>query len=147
MANELGGEHLGGRVRVRRLTPQAEPADEGVHTGPAGRLFQLYNRPDAPLANLTAWELGPGQHRGHHTHTEDTDCMFVVSGRVIVVVEDEATGERVRACVSAGETIEIDPGLYHVVWSPDGTSWVLELNIDPYPRGPAPKREGPPLEP
>jgi quercetin dioxygenase-like cupin family protein len=111
--------YLGGKVR-KEVLPVFEtlPADGGPRLKrlllPQGELAQLLDG-DQPMRYLAFVELREGTIRGNHFHKVKEEFIYVLAGRVRVVVEDTDDKARATVDLKPGELLFISTEVAHRV--------------------------------
>jgi quercetin dioxygenase-like cupin family protein len=60
-------------------------------------------------------ELRAGSIRGNHYHNIKKEWAYVISGKLIMAVEDIATHERASFLMESGDLVFIPPGIAHAL--------------------------------
>ena len=92
-----------------------------------GELVQIANRASECFRRLVYFELskGSGKDRGHHYHSIEEEQVYIISGKVQVLVKDLSNNEIALIDLKAGDKIRIAPGIAHAYRSSSGAQ-VLE---------------------
>jgi oxalate decarboxylase/phosphoglucose isomerase-like protein (cupin superfamily) len=80
---------------------------------PQGELANFYNA-DEGVRYLALIEMRPGAVRGIHLHRVKEEYVYIISGEVLLVAQDE-TGARVSVPAQAGDLLVIATGIGHVL--------------------------------
>ena len=110
---------LSGAVRKQRL-PKCEPSQSGGLPAlkrlmlEQGELAQLHNGGE-PLKYLACLELKAGATRGNHFHKTKRELLYVIAGRLVLVVQDTASGELAKLLLESGDLAFIDKGIAHAL--------------------------------
>lgn len=107
---------FGGRA-TRTTLPAVEPGAADLPLVkrlrlPQGDLAQLYDA-DEGIRYLAWLELKAGTLRGNHYHLQKREFFYLIAGRVDLVLEELATGERVEWPLAAGDLVFLEPGIVH----------------------------------
>lgn len=107
---------FGGRA-TRTTLPAVEPGAADLPLVkrlrlPQGDLAQLYDA-DEGIRYLAWLELKAGTLRGNHYHLQKREFFYLIAGRVELVLEELATGERVEWHLTAGDLVFLEPGIVH----------------------------------
>jgi hypothetical protein len=79
---------------------------------PQGELAQLYDS-EAGIRYIAAIELRAGSVRGNHYHKVKKEYVYILTGTVVLVLEDTATRERHACELNRGDLALIEPGIAH----------------------------------
>jgi quercetin dioxygenase-like cupin family protein len=64
---------------------------------------------------IAMMELREGGVRGNHYHETKRELVYVISGRVELVVEDRSTRKRESLILQPGDLASIEPGTAHAL--------------------------------
>jgi quercetin dioxygenase-like cupin family protein len=103
---------LDGRVTVQALTPDNDLAGRFSKADDRGRISVLVRESPRSFVELAEF-LHPGTRRGFHLHRTYQEELFVVSGYLTVVVEEDASGNHAEFEIGAGDLLQIAPGIAH----------------------------------
>jgi quercetin dioxygenase-like cupin family protein len=111
-------QFLSGRVRKCSL-PVAEPGQPGSPPLKRlllkqGELAQFYDS-DEGMRYLAIIELKDGAVRGNHYHLRKDELIYMISGQVLLRIEDPATQARESVELRAGDLAWICPGIAHAL--------------------------------
>jgi mannose-6-phosphate isomerase-like protein (cupin superfamily) len=109
---------LNGKVRKQSLPLFRQPPPAGTEGPrrlllPQGELANFYNA-DEGVRYLALIEMRPGAVRGNHLHRVKEEYVYIISGEVLLVVQDES-GARVSVPAQAGDLLVIATGIGHVL--------------------------------
>ncbi|HNR69838.1 MAG TPA: cupin domain-containing protein [Verrucomicrobiota bacterium] len=79
-----------------------------------GELAQVHDS-DEGIHYLATLELREGGVRGNHYHRIKRERVYVLQGRLTVVVEDIQTRERATVPLATGDLLFIEPGIAHAL--------------------------------
>lgn len=79
-----------------------------------GELAQVHDSDEA-IRYLAVVELRAGCLRGNHYHKVKRERIYVLQGRLSVVVEDPQTRARAVVALVAGDLLLIQPGIAHAL--------------------------------
>jgi hypothetical protein len=108
---------LGGKVRKISLPEFHGPPPAGA-TGPKrlhlaqGELANFYNG-EAGMRYLAFMELRVGGIRGNHFHRKKQEWVYLISGRLLLVVQEGETGTPISINLRAGDLVTIETGIAH----------------------------------
>src|SRR4051812_47083777 len=111
--------YLGGKVLKRTLPVFHSPPPAGT-IGPKrlllaqGELANIYDA-DEGLRYAALIEMRVGAVRGNHVHRVKEELVYVISGRLELVVQEIAGGERVTVELAAGDLAIIATGVAHAI--------------------------------
>eukprot|EP01098_Paradermamoeba_levis_P003650 TRINITY_DN1638_c0_g1_i1.p1 TRINITY_DN1638_c0_g1~~TRINITY_DN1638_c0_g1_i1.p1 ORF type:complete len:112 (-),score=17.10 TRINITY_DN1638_c0_g1_i1:34-369(-) len=77
-------------------------------------MVQLFNREKESLRHLLYWDLQVGQDRGHHFHSRE-QWWYVISGEMLLAVEDVETKQREVFTMKTGMRVTIGGKIAHAV--------------------------------
>lgn len=103
---------LDGRVTVQVLTPDNDQAGRFSKADERGRISVLVRESPRNFVELAEFKH-PGTRRGFHLHRKYQEELFVVSGSLTVITEDEASGNHAEFEMAAGDLLQIAPGVAH----------------------------------
>ncbi len=86
-----------------------------ISTVQDGRGAILTWLPDQPIVEFNMLYFLPNKIRGNHYHPEFVEYFLIVSGSVIMVTKDPATGKEVNMQASAGICFRTPPYTPHAV--------------------------------
>lgn len=105
-----------GRALVKSLpvTDQAANRSEVCSriSSPRGDLAVLTDGA-IPIRHLAYIELRPSMIRGNHFHKLRHEYCYLISGEVVLTLEDVTSGEKVTVPMQAGDMAQIPPGIAH----------------------------------
>jgi quercetin dioxygenase-like cupin family protein len=108
---------LQGKVKIWTL-PKVQP---GVNEAglkrlmlPQGELAQFYDE-EQGVRYIASIELKAGTVRGNHYHQEKREYVYVLAGRLRLVVRELAMEKREERELEAGSLIFIEPGIVHAL--------------------------------
>src|SRR5881394_1711772 len=110
---------LGGKV-LKWLLPAVAPGEGGKELQlkrvllPQGELAQFHDSPEG-MRYIAAIELKAGTVRGNHYHKIKREYVYVLSGSVLLVLEDLENHERAALELIAGNLVLIQPGVIHAL--------------------------------
>jgi mannose-6-phosphate isomerase-like protein (cupin superfamily) len=112
-------DHLAGKVKRQSLTVFSHPAQVAAATRkrlllPQGELAQIYNEPEG-LRYLAYIELRAGYPRGNHYHERKEEWIYLLHGKLQIVIEDIANRDREVLDCAAGDLVVISPKVAHVL--------------------------------
>ena len=110
---------MGGKVRRRTLPVVAPgPAGSGLLLKrvllPQGELAQFHDSEEG-IRYIAAIELKAGTVRGNHYHKIKREYVYVLSGNVLLVLEDLETRARETLELTTGNLVLIPPGIVHAL--------------------------------
>jgi mannose-6-phosphate isomerase-like protein (cupin superfamily) len=111
---------LNGKVTIAKLPyyespPGNAPAPPMKRIAlPQGELAQFWDSPDG-MRYIAAIEIVPDTIRGNHLHREKLEVIYILSGRVLLAVEDPQSGEQASAELEPGNLIRVLPGTIHAL--------------------------------
>ncbi len=108
---------LGGRVLKFSLpTVQAPPGPDTPRLKrlqlPQGELAQFYDGEEG-IRYLATVELRAGTIRGNHYHKFKPEWLYMISGAILLVVEDPASKDRGAIPLEAGDMAYVPTGIAH----------------------------------
>lgn len=103
---------LDGRVTVQTLAEDNDQAGRFSKADDRGRISVLVRESPRTFVELAEFKH-PGTRRGFHLHRIYQEELFVVSGSLVVVVEEEASRNHAEFEMAAGDLIQIAPGIAH----------------------------------
>ena len=77
-----------------------------------GELAQIFTGSPG-IRYLAALELRSGTIRGNHLHDRKHEFVYLISGRMEVILEEVTTGHRECFICQPGDLLEIAPGIAH----------------------------------
>ncbi len=111
--------HLSGKVRQESLPVFESPV--GVKPDlrkrlrlPQGELAQVFNGHPG-IHYLACIELVPGTTRGHHYHLNKQEFLYVISGELVLTVEDIHTRQRETLVCREGDLTVIETSVAHTL--------------------------------
>ena len=110
---------FGGKVLKRSLPVYHGPPPSGV-VGPKrlllsqGELANVYDA-DEGLRYAALIEMRVGTVRGNHVHRVKEEIVYVISGRLELVVQELPKGERVAIELVPGDLALISTGIAHAI--------------------------------
>lgn len=104
--------------------PVIEP--DGVYTDARGRIVSL---PVFPTVGSTVIESWTGAVRGNHYHAHESHLMYVVSGRMLYI-EQEESGALQSFDVGPGESVITPPGAPHCTVFLEDTVFIALSDAD-----------------
>ncbi len=112
-------EYLAGKVVKRSLPVIAgRPGPDAPALKrlllPQGELAQVHDS-DAGIRYLAVIETRAGGVRGNHYHEVKDEWIYVVQGKVLVVVQDVASGVRASVPLETGDLLSIATGVAHLL--------------------------------
>jgi mannose-6-phosphate isomerase-like protein (cupin superfamily) len=122
---------LNGKVRKRSLPLFKSPPPNDA-TGPKrlllsqGELANLYDA-DEGIRYLALIELRLGAVRGNHLHRVKEEQVYLISGELVLVVQQGEAGERVYMELHPGDLVEIDTGVAHAI-KPTEAGYAIEFS-------------------
>jgi mannose-6-phosphate isomerase-like protein (cupin superfamily) len=110
---------LGGRVLKRSLPALSAPAGPEAPALkrlllPQGELAQICDG-DEGIHYLASIELRSGTVRGNHYHRVKEEYLYIISGEVLLVVQDTDTQERATVPLQAGDLAFIQTRVAHAL--------------------------------
>jgi len=81
---------------------------------PQGELAQIHDSDDG-IRYLAFIEVRVGSDRGNHYHKVKEEWVYVMQGKVLVVVQDIETSARASVPLEKGELLFIQTGIAHVL--------------------------------
>ena len=81
---------------------------------PQGELAQIYDS-DEGIRYLAAVETRLGGDRGRHYHKVKEEWIYVLQGKVTVIVQDIQTDARASATLETGDLLFIPAGIAHLM--------------------------------
>jgi mannose-6-phosphate isomerase-like protein (cupin superfamily) len=110
--------YLSGRV-LKRTLPCLERADASAPLLkrlllPQGELAQFYDAEEG-IHYIACLELTAGGVRANHYHSRKQEWIYLVRGRLNVVVEEMESKVRESFVLEAGDLALIGPGVAHVL--------------------------------
>ncbi len=108
---------LGGRVLKFSLpTVPAPPSPDAPRLKrlllPHGELAQFYDGEEG-IRYLATVELRAGSVRGNHYHKGKPEWLYIISGEILLMVQDPASKERAPVPLQAGELAYVPTGIAH----------------------------------
>ena len=116
---EPEGSYLEGKVfkitlpQVQGQPPPGTPRLKRL-TLPQGELAQLHDS-DQALHYLAAIELREGKVRGNHYHKIREELVYLLSGELVLSVEDIETHRRASVSMRGGDYVVIQSGVAHAM--------------------------------
>jgi mannose-6-phosphate isomerase-like protein (cupin superfamily) len=112
-------EYLGGRVFKRSLSvfhgaPPAGAVGPKRLLVPQGELAQIYDEEEG-IRYIAFIELCRDGVRGNHWHKVKEEYLYVISGEVLLVVQDPNEGAGVSVTLVAGDLAFIACGVAHAL--------------------------------
>ena len=110
---------LNGKVSTWTL-PVVEPGSTGSESTlkriilPQGELAQFYDSEEG-VCYIASIELKAGTVRGNHYHEKKREYVYIVSGEILVALEDLETGAAARLDLKGGDLILIQPRVLHAL--------------------------------
>jgi uncharacterized RmlC-like cupin family protein len=108
---------LGGKVLKRTLSV-VQPGEEAPVLKrlalPQGELAQFYDG-DEGIHYIAFIELREGTPRGNHYHKIKKEWIYLLRGELTVIAEDLDSKERATVTMSAGDLVQIHPGIAHAL--------------------------------
>src|ERR1041384_3574955 len=110
---------LAGRV-VKRTLPllSAPPSPEAPRLKrlmlPQGELAHFYDGPEG-IQYLAFLDLRAGTVRGNHYHKVKHELLYLISGEVLLVVQDLESKDRASLSLQAGDLATIPTGIAHAI--------------------------------
>ncbi len=109
---------LDGRVLKRSLEPFTPPLPPDAPVLKRlnlaqGELAHFWNG-EEPIRYIASLELRAGTERGNHYHVHKRECIYVISGKISVAVEDPASRRHDNFVLQGGDLAVIDTGIAHV---------------------------------
>lgn len=101
-------------------------APGGVFPDARGRIVAL---PDFPTAHSMIIESVRGAVRGNHYHHHESHLMYVVSGRMIYIEEQDG-GELLTLDVGPGQSVVSPRGLAHTTVFPEPSVIAVLSDVD-----------------
>jgi uncharacterized RmlC-like cupin family protein len=110
---------LGGKVTKRTLPllqPSSNPDSRTLKRLllPQGELAQFYDG-DEGIRYIAQIELQAGSVRGNHYHKVKQEWVYVMSGEVMLIVEELETKARENVLLLAGDLAFIQTGVVHAL--------------------------------
>lgn len=108
---------LSGRL-VKRSLPALKPGP-GVELPSLKRLelaqgeLAQFHDADPGIHYIAALELLEGSVRGNHYHTTKAEHLYLMSGRIELIIEDRVSREHAEVTMESGDLTVIQPGLSH----------------------------------
>jgi dTDP-4-dehydrorhamnose 3,5-epimerase-like enzyme len=81
---------------------------------PQGELAQFYDSEDG-VRYIAYSELVPGGVRGNHYHDVKEEFVYVISGQILLAVQDVKSGQREETKIEAGELFFVSTGIAHAL--------------------------------
>jgi len=81
---------------------------------PQGELAQIHDSDDG-IRYLAFIEVRVGSDRGNHYHKVKEEWVYVMQGKVLVVVQDIETSARASVPLEKGDLLFIQTGIAHVL--------------------------------
>ena len=110
---------LGGKVSTWTL-PVVEPGPTGSESALKriillqGELAQFHDS-DEGVSYIASIELKAGTFRGNHYHEKKREYIYIISGEILLAVEDLETGATERLDLNGGDLILIQPRVVHAL--------------------------------
>src|SRR5262245_47891745 len=98
---------------VQPPTPSDAPALKRLLL-PQGELAQFYDGAEG-IRYLACIELRPGTARGNHYHKVKAEYVYVIRGKVELIVEEVGSGGRVGIALETGDLAFIQTGVAHAL--------------------------------
>jgi quercetin dioxygenase-like cupin family protein len=122
---------LDGKVKKRALPVIVPPFGAEVPVIkrlllPQGELAQFFDG-EPPMRYLATIELRPGTIRGNHFHREKEEWLYVISGALVLTVQDGPAGKKETFKLSAGELAVVPAGIAHVL-QPKEPGFAIEFS-------------------
>ncbi len=110
---------LAGKVIKKSLPLLAPPAGADAPllkrlALPQGELAQFYDS-DRGIRYMAFIELLPGKPRGNHYHRAKEELLYIITGRIELVLEDVETKARETAILEPGDLAVIQTGIAHAL--------------------------------
>ena len=110
---------LGGKVIKRTLPCLPGPSGPDAPTLkrlvlPQGELAQFYDD-DAGIKYMAVIELRPGQPRGNHYHKIKREFIYVLDGKMELIVENIGNQQRASILLESGDLAVIETLIAHVL--------------------------------
>jgi len=99
---------------------------EGIYADARGRIIAL---PEFPTAHAMIIESTVGAVRGNHYHHHESHLMYVVSGRMIYL-EQQEDGETLMLDVEPGGAVVSPRGLAHATVFPERSVIAVLSDVD-----------------
>ena len=81
---------------------------------PQGELAQIYDA-DQGIRYIASIELKAGSVRGNHYHKVKREYVYVLSGALLLVLEDLRDHAQEKLELAAGDLVLIQPGIAHAL--------------------------------
>ncbi len=122
---------LGGKVVKRTLPVFTPPFGANVPVIkrlllPQGELAQFFDG-DPPMRYLAVIELRPGTIRGNHFHREKEEWVYVISGELLLTVQEVSSGTKDSFTLSVGELAILPAGIAHAM-QPKQAGFAVEFS-------------------
>jgi len=124
---------LNGKVS-RWTLPVLEPASAGSESIlkriilPQGELAQFHDSPEG-VRYIASIELKAGTVRGNHYHEKKREYVYIISGEILLALEDLENGATARLDLKGGDLILIQPRVVHALQvKHDGLA--VEFSVD-----------------
>jgi quercetin dioxygenase-like cupin family protein len=108
---------LSGKVKIWRL-PEVQP---GVNEAglkrlmlPQGELAQFYDDEEG-VRYIASIELKAGTVRGNHYHKIKREYVYVLAGKLRLVVQELGNGRQEEMELEGGSLVFIEPGIVHAL--------------------------------
>jgi hypothetical protein len=118
-ARRPASTYLGGKVWKQTLAWVEPPTPPNAPTLkrlllPQGELAQFYDGADG-IRCLACIELRAGTVRGNHYHKVKAEYVYVIRGRVELIVEEVVSTGRVAILLETGDLAFIETGVAHAL--------------------------------
>lgn len=118
-------------IRTLPITPAPTPPGGGRIMTPSGELAQVINGQTFRFLAYLEFIPGMAKPRGNHYHTNKTESLYIIGGKLRAVFKDLDTGDTVSRHLSAGDLITIKPGCAHVYFAEE-YSQAIEISDTAY---------------
>ena len=110
---------LNGKVRKRSLAIFELPVPADAPTVkrlmlPQGELAQFYDANEG-MRYLAFIDLHPGTVRGNHYHKIKEEWLYLITGEVLLIIQDMETKTREFVTLRAGDLVVISIGIAHAL--------------------------------
>jgi mannose-6-phosphate isomerase-like protein (cupin superfamily) len=115
----IESKFLAGKV-IKRSLPSVEPQNSANSPTlkrlllPQGELAQFYDG-EEPMRYLAYIELRCGSVRGNHYHNVKEEWIYMISGEVVLVVEDIQSKARENVALTVGDLAVVQTGVAHAI--------------------------------
>ena len=81
---------------------------------PQGELAHFYDGPEG-IQYLAFLDLRAGAVRGNHYHKQKHELLYLISGEVLLIVQDLESKDRASLSLQAGDLAIIPTGIAHAI--------------------------------